>query len=220
MSHNDITKQKVGTKIHFSLNEHNFVPLPNVCQPILSIDSGSVTRLYQRKPGNNMKHVSVHVSVIYARSVSELINPLNVRKPVCSSKTTESNTCNVSSPGQFLKPLNVCNTSSLSQLDKPLNVSEPVCSNNATEHNICKFSSLRKLVKPSNVSRPAFFSNVAKYNVRNGNSVSQLVKLFNVGKPVCSSNASNLVICNSTYKPASKFFSDCQSVKSVVNLLM
>ena len=170
------------------------MPLSNVCQPILSIDSGSATRSYQRKPGNNMKHVSVHVSVIYVRSVSKLINPLNVRKPVCSSKTTESNACNASSPGQFLKPLNVCNTSSVSQLDESLNVSEPVCSNNATEHNICKFSSLSKLVKPSNVGRPVCSSNVTKYNVCNGNSVCQLVKLFNVSKPVCSSNAGNPVI--------------------------
>ena len=33
------------------------------------------------------------------------------------------------------------------------------------------------------------------------------------------SNASNLVICNSTYKPASKFFNDCLSVKSVRKLI-
>ena len=32
-------------------------------------------------------------------------------------------------------------------------------------------------------------------------------------KSVCSSNASNSVICNSTCKPVSNYFSDCQSVK-------
>ena len=40
--------------------------------------SGSVTRLYQRKLANNVKHASVHLSPVYGGSVSELAKPLNV----------------------------------------------------------------------------------------------------------------------------------------------
>ena len=36
MSYSDITRQKVQSNISFSLNEHDFPPLSNVCQPILS----------------------------------------------------------------------------------------------------------------------------------------------------------------------------------------
>ena len=35
-SHSGITRQNVQSTISFSLNEHNFPPLSNVCQPILS----------------------------------------------------------------------------------------------------------------------------------------------------------------------------------------
>ena len=46
--------------ISFSLNEHDFPPLSNVCQPILSIVSES--RLHQRKPANNVKlHLLVSI---------------------------------------------------------------------------------------------------------------------------------------------------------------
>ena len=89
-----------------------------------------------------------------------------------------------------------------------LNVNESVGSNNVTEHNVCKVSSANKLVKSSNVSKPISSNNVDKRNVRSGSSVSQLIKIFNVSKPICSSNAGNLVICNSTCKPVSKFVSE------------
>ena len=36
MSYSDITRQKVQSNISFSLNEHDFPPLSNVCQHILS----------------------------------------------------------------------------------------------------------------------------------------------------------------------------------------
>ena len=61
MSYSDITRQKVQS-ISFSLNEHDFPTLSNVCQPILS--NVSESRLYQRKPNCNVKLVSVHVSPV------------------------------------------------------------------------------------------------------------------------------------------------------------
>ena len=193
-SYSDITRQKVQSTISFLLNEHDFPPLPNVCQPILS--NVSESRLYQHKPTSNVKLVSVHVSPVYASSVSELVKPLNNSKPVCSSNATQCN---------------VCNASSVSQLIKPLHVSKPVCSSKATKCNVCNASSVSKLIKPLNVSKPVLSSNVC--NVCNVSCYSQLVKTFNVTKSVCSSNASNSVICNSTCKPASNYFSDCRSVK-------
>ena len=38
--------------------------------------------------------VSVHVSLAYAGSVSELAKPLNVSKHVCSNNATKRNACN------------------------------------------------------------------------------------------------------------------------------
>ena len=164
-SYSDITRQKVQSTISFLLNEHDFPPLSNVYQAILS--NVSESRLYQRKPGSNVKLVSVHVSPVYASSVSELVKPLNYSKPVCSS--------------------------------------------NATQRNVCNYSSVIQLTKPLNISKPVLFNNVC--NVRNVSCYSQLVKTFNVTKSVCSSNASNSVICNSTCRSVSNYFSDCQSVK-------
>ena len=80
-SYSDITRQEVQSTISFSLNEHDFPPLSNVCQPISS--NVSESRLHQRKPASNVKLVSVHVSPVYTSSVSELVKPLNVSKPVC-----------------------------------------------------------------------------------------------------------------------------------------
>ena len=48
------------------------------CRDLMSVFSESVTRLYQRKPADNVKHVSVHLSPVDASSVSELAKPLNV----------------------------------------------------------------------------------------------------------------------------------------------
>ena len=210
------------------LNEHDFPPLSDVCQPILS--NVSESRLYQHKPASNVKLVSAHVSPVYASSVSELIKPLNNSKPVSSSNATQRHVCNASSVSQLIKPLNVsksvcsikatkrnvCNANSVSQFIKPLNVSKTVCSNNATRLNVCKVSSVNQLVKPSAVSKPVLSNNVR--NVRNVNCYSQLVKTFNVTQSVCSSNPSNSVICNSTCKPVSSFVSDCQSVKPALKL--
>ena len=53
-----------------------FLQLSNVCQSILSNVNRS--RLYQRKAASNAKHVSVHVSPVYANSVSELVKPLDI----------------------------------------------------------------------------------------------------------------------------------------------
>ena len=53
-----------------------FLQLSNVYQSILSNVNRS--RLYQRKAASNAKHVSVHVSPVYANSVSELVKPLDI----------------------------------------------------------------------------------------------------------------------------------------------
>ena len=60
------------------LNERDFPPFSNirqnmltlVCQPILS--NVSESRLYQRKPASNVKLVSIHVSPVYANSITSL----------------------------------------------------------------------------------------------------------------------------------------------------
>ena len=189
-SYSDITRQKVQSTISFLLNEHDFPPLSNVCQPILS--NVSESRLYQCKPASNVKLVSVHVSPVYASSVSELIKPLNNSKPVCSSNATQRNVCNASSVSQLIKPLNVskpvcsnkatkrnvCNANSVSQFIKPLNVGKPLCSSKATKCNVCNTSSVSKLIKSLNVSKPVLSNNVC--NARNVSCYSQLVKTFNV----------------------------------------
>ena len=107
---------------------------------LFSLMIESPTRLYQRKPVNNMKYVSAHVSPIYANSVSELVKPLNVSKPVCSNNVTERNVCKVSSVSQLVKPSIVgssCNGGSVSQLVKSFNVSKLACSSNAINPVIC-----------------------------------------------------------------------------------
>ena len=168
-SYSDITRQKVQSTISFLLNEHDFPPSSNVCQPILS--NVSESRLYQRKPASNVKLVSVHVNLVYASRVSELVKPLNIRKPVCSSKATKSN---------------VCNASSVSKLIKPSNVSKTVCYNNTTGLIVCKVSSVSQLVKPSTVSKPVLSNNLR--NVRNVRAVlanwSKHLMLLNLSAPV------------------------------------
>ena len=73
----------------FSLNERNFPRLSNVFQPISS--NISELRLHQRKPDCNVKLISVHVSPVYASSVSELVKPLKISKRVCSSNSRKRN---------------------------------------------------------------------------------------------------------------------------------
>ena len=225
-----LLKKKVQTTISFSLNEHYFPPLSNFCQPIFS--NVRESHLYQGKVASNVKHVSVHVSPVYACSVSEFVKPLNVSKPVCSNNATKRNVCNASSASQLIKPLNlsqrvsfsdttkrnVCNASSVSQLVKPLNVCKTVCSSNPTEHNARKVSSISQLAKPSVASKHVYFDNAIERNVLNNSSLRQFVKTFNVTISVCSSNPSNPVICNCACNLVSNFVNDCQSVEPVRKL--
>ena len=192
----------------------------------------SGSRLYQHKAASNVKHVSIHASLLYTSSVNELVKPLNISKPVCCSNATKCYVCNTGSVGQFIKPFdvskpvcadnaterNVCNTSNVSQLVKLLNVSKTVCSSNVAKCNICKVGSVSQLAKSSIVSNPVCSNSVAKRSVSirfQKRIVFQLVKTFNVTESVCSSNASNSVICNSTCNLVSNFASDFQSVKLV-----
>ena len=177
MSYSDITRQKVQPTIYFSLNEYDFPPLSNVCQPILSNVSESC--LYQRKPASNLKVASVHLSPVYTSSVSKLVKSLNISKPVCSSNAIKRNVCNASSVSQLIKPLNV---------SKPSNVSKPVCSSKATKRNVCNASSVSQFTKSLNVGKPLCSSKVTKRNVCNASSASKLVKPLNVRETVCSSN--------------------------------
>ena len=105
-SYSDITRKKV-----------KWARLSTICQPILS--NVSESRLHQRKPGSNVKLVSVDVSPVCASSVSELIKQLNIGKPVCSGNATKRNVCNASSIIQLIK--------------KPLNVRKSVCSSKTTK---------------------------------------------------------------------------------------
>ena len=131
------------------LNEHESPPLSSVCQPILS--NVSESRLYRRKLASNVKLVSIHVSPVYASSVSELVKPFNNSKPVCSSNATQCN---------------VCNASSVSQLIKPLNFSKPLCSSKATKRNLCYASSVSKLIKPLNVIKTVAIIQLNSMSVR------------------------------------------------------
>ena len=158
-SYSDITRQKVESTISFSLNEHEVPPLSNVCHPILS--NVSESRLYQCKPASNLKLVSVHVSLVYTSSVSELVKSLNVSKLFCSRNATKHS---------------VCKVRSVSQLVKPLNVGKTVSSNNVTGRNVSKVSSVSQLGKPST----ARSNNVTQGNVRKVSSISQLAETFDV----------------------------------------
>ena len=157
-----------------------------------------------------MKLVSVHVSPVYASSVSELVKPLNVSKPVCYSNATKRNACNGSSVSQRIKPLNVskpvssskttkrnvCNASNVIQFTKPLNVSKPLYSSKVTSSNVCNTSSVSKLIKPLHVSK-AVCSNATGHNICKVSSVSQLLKPLTVSKPVLSNNVCNVRNVNS-----------------------
>ena len=158
-SYSDITRQKVESTISFSLNEHEVPPLSNVYHPILS--NVSESRLYQCKPASNLKLVSVHVSLVYTSSVSDLVKSLNFSKLFCSRNATKHN---------------VCKVRSVSQLVKPLNVGKTVSSNNVTGRNVSKVSSVSQLVKPST----ARSNNVTQGNVRKVSSISQLAETFDV----------------------------------------
>ena len=221
----DTTRQKVQSTISFSLNEHNFPPLSNVCQPILSNIGESC--LHQRKPASKVKLVSVHVRLVYASSVSELVKPLNVSKPVCSSNATKRNVCNASSVSQRVKLLNVskrvcsskttkrnvCNASNVSQFTKPLNVSKPLCSSKVTNRNVCNTSSVSKLIKQLNVSKTVC-SNATGRNVCKVSSVRQIVKPSTFSKPVLSNNVRNVRNVNSINQLIVKTFNVTKTVCS------
>ena len=104
----------------------------------------SGSRLYQRKATINVKHVSVHIDLVEASSVCELVKPLNVSKLANLSKPVLAN--NATKP-------NACNASSVSQRIKPLNLSQHVFSSNTTKRNVCNTSSVSQLVKILNVSK-------------------------------------------------------------------
>ena len=89
------------------------------------------SNLHHRKPSRKVKLVSVHASPVYASSVSELVKPLNVSKPVCSSNATKRNVCNTNSVSQHNKPL-----ADLSVLVKQLNITSvtPVMLVNSLNH--------------------------------------------------------------------------------------
>ena len=131
MSYSDITRQNVQSAISFFLNEHDFPPLSNVCQP--NLPNVSESHLYQRKPASNGKLVGVHVSPVYTKSVSKLIKPLKVSRLVCSSNPAKRNVCNARSVGQLIEPINV---------------SKPVYSSKAIKCNVCKASNVTQLIKP------------------------------------------------------------------------
>ena len=220
----NITRQKVQSTIYFLLNEHDFPPLSNVCQSILSDVSES--RLYQHKPASNVELVSVHVSPVYTSGVSELVKPLNNNKPVCSSNATQRDVCNTSSVSQHIKPLNVskpvcsskatkrkvCNASSVSQFTKPLNVSKPLCPTKATKHNVSNASGVSKLIKPLNASKTVFSTNTTRLNVCKVSSVSQLIKPSTVSQPVLSNNVCNVRNVNCYNSQLVKTFNVTKSV--------
>ena len=82
----DTARQKVQSTISFLLNEHDLPPLFNFCQPILPNVIESC--LYQCKSANNVKLVNLHVSPIYASTVSKILELLSISKHVCSTKAT------------------------------------------------------------------------------------------------------------------------------------
>ena len=125
------------------------------------------SRLYQRKPAGNVKLVSVHVSPAYAISVNELVKPVNISKPVCSSNATQRN---------------VCNASSVSQLIKPLNVSKPVYSSKAAKCNVCNAGSVSKLIEPLNVSKTVCSNNTVSNFISVCHSVKPARKLIDVNR--------------------------------------
>ena len=161
--------------------------------------------MHQCKPASNVKLVSVHVSPIYTSSVSELVKPLNVSKPVCSSNANKRNVCNANSVSQRIKPLNVskpvcssktternvCNASNVSPFTKPLNVSKPLCSSKVTNRIVCSTSSVSKLINPLNVSKTVC-SNTTGRIICKVSSVSQLVKPSTFSKPVLCNNVHNV----------------------------
>ena len=143
----------------------------------------SGSRLYQHKAASNVKHVSIHASLLYTSSVTELVKPLNISKPVCCSNASKCY---------------VCNTGSVSQFIKPFNVSKPVCADNATKRNVCNTSNVSRLVKLLNVSKTVCSSNVAKYNICKVSSVSQLAKSSIVSNPVCSNSVAKCNVSNTS----------------------
>ena len=233
----DVSKQSVPTTISFSFKEDDFPPVTNACRPvsksgnysnhvttrsvvISSNISGHVKRLYQCKL---VKAVcSSNISKQNAFSVSTLVEPLTVSKPVCSTIVSKSNICNASIVSQHVKPLNVtksmgsCNVrnrnvhivNSISHHTKPLGVGKSECSCKVSKPAICK--SLH--VKPLNVSRSMSSCNVRNRNVHMINSISHYTKPLSVSKSYCSCYVSKPVICKSLHvKPlnVSKSMSSC-----------
>ena len=77
------------------LNEHEFPPLSNACQRILSNISQSRFINMNLLVIRNL--LMSTLSPIYAGSVSEFVTPLNISKPVFTSIATKCDVCNASS---------------------------------------------------------------------------------------------------------------------------
>ena len=137
-------------------------------------------------------------------SVSKLVKPLIVSKPVCSTIVSKSNICNASIVSQHVDPLYVsksmrsCNVRSrnvhivnrVSHHTKPLSVGKYDCSRNVNKLVICK--SLH--VKSLNVSKSMSSCKGHNRNVLIVNSTSHHTKPLDVGKSDCSRNVSKPAI--------------------------
>ena len=80
-------------------------------------------------------------------SVSKLVKPLTVSKPICSRNVSKGN---------------VCNTKFVSEHIQPCNVSQPVNSYNVRNQNVHNVRSIRHHIKRLNVGKSAYSSNVRK----------------------------------------------------------
>ena len=94
--YSDVSKQSVPATIFFSFKEDEFSPLTNVCRPVSKFGNCS----------NHVAARSIVVSSIVTGHVRRLYECKPV-KAVCSSNISKQNTCNVSSVSKLVKPLTV-----------------------------------------------------------------------------------------------------------------
>ena len=147
-------------------------------------------------------------------SVSKLVKPLTVSKPVCSTIISKSNIWHASIVSQHVKPLNVsksmssCNVrnrnvhivNSISHHTKPSSVGKSDCSRNVSKPVICKSLHV-KLLK---VSKSMSSCNVRNRNVHIVNTISHHTKPLSVSKSDCSRDVSKPVIRDSVVVNISK----------------
>ena len=102
-TYSDVSKQSVPATISFSFKEDDVHPWTNVCRPVsksgncsnhvtarsivvLSNVRGGVKRFYQCKPVKAVCSSNVSKQNVWnVTSVSKLVKPLTVSKPVCST---------------------------------------------------------------------------------------------------------------------------------------